>query len=181
MNPLKAIIVINDEKTMFAHWGKKRVVYDANNLPPSPGIDFSNDPGLTDQSQAADCDVNKIVDTFMKTGVMPGHDAPTLYGDFSTSLDFHDAQNIIAHANQQFEALDAKVRKRFQNDPAEFLNFVENEDNYDEGVKLGIFQERKAPVPSPKATESPNPAPEGGSPLPASPAPAEAPKAPKAK
>lgn len=103
-----------------------------------PGLDCSDDPGRTDQSQAAECDVNVIVDRFMKTGVLPGVDIKRVYGDFSEPLEYHDAMNVVAHAQLQFDSLNAKVRKRFGNDPTEFLSFVMDPTNAAEMIKLGL-------------------------------------------
>lgn len=120
-----------------------------------PGVDCSKDPSMTDQSQAAECDVNQILDRFMKTGVLPGVDIARVYGDYSEPFDFHEAQNIIAHANEQFAALNAKVRHRFHNDPAEFLSFVADPENASEMVKLGLATIKDTQPPSqPLKTDS---------------------------
>lgn len=132
-----------------------------------PGLDCSGDPGLTDQSQAKDCDVNLIVDHFAKTGILPGTDVKSVFGDFSDPMDFHDAQNLVAHANEQFASLDAKVRKRFHNDPVEFLSFMQDPGNAQEAVKLGLATLR----PSEKPISSPEPS-KGGKKASSEPAPA---------
>lgn len=126
-------------------WGGALVVRDAYNAYKDPGVSFEGDPGMTDQSQTEDCDVNKIVDRFMKTGVLPGVDVERVYGDFSAVTDYHQAMNVISHAQQQFEGLDAKVRKRFGNDPAEFLAFCNDPKNAQELVKLGLAKSVATP------------------------------------
>ena len=75
-----------------------------------PGIDFSGDPGRTDQSQASDADVNIIMKRYLQTGVLPSVSGTPLYDDFSDTVDYHEAMNIVIRAQQQFDGLDAFVR-----------------------------------------------------------------------
>ena len=103
-----------------------------------PGTDCSNDPGLTDQSQAAETDVNLIVKRALKSGVLPGLDAPKIFADVSNAMSYHEAKNLIINAENQFNSLDAHVRIKFENDPAQFLSFVEDPKNAEELVKLGL-------------------------------------------
>ncbi|QXP08056.1 MAG: internal scaffolding protein [Arizlama microvirus] len=51
--------------------------------------------------------------------------------------------NIVALANEQFANLSAHVRKRFQNDPQEFLQFTSDPENLPEMVKLGLAIKRE--------------------------------------
>lgn len=135
---IRAITPVRDDKVLEKKWNGKRVVRDAYNTYVDPGLDCTGDPGMTDQSQAADCDVNKIVDRYMKTGVLPGTDVEGLYGDFVDVTDFQTSMNIVIRAQEQFDALDAKVRKRFGNDPSEFLAFCNDPSNAKELVSLGL-------------------------------------------
>lgn len=115
-----------------------------------PGIDCSGDPPLTQQHFKDDCDINLIVERMTRAG---GYDVggighvPPQFGDFSSAVDFQEAQNIIARAGEEFAALPSKVRERFQNNPLKMLEFVEDEKNTEEAIKLGIASPR--PVVSP--------------------------------
>ena len=94
--------------------------------------------GKTQQKFAKDCDVNAIVKKFQKTGAMDhvSHFQPQ-YGDF-TGPDFHAAMTIVAGAQQMFESLPSSLRKKFENDPAKFLDFVQDEKNAKEAEELGL-------------------------------------------
>ena len=110
---------------------------------PPPQVEFRNDePSLTQQHFADECDINNIVEKYMITGVLGDPMAsPSVlpqYGDYSSVEDFHTAQNIIAQASQMFDTLPAQLRKRFNNDPAEMLSFLEDENNRDEAIHLGL-------------------------------------------
>lgn len=122
-------------------WSGKTVVRDGFSPSVDPGISFDGDPGLTDQSQAKDCDVNVIVDRFMKTGVLPQFQGSPIYGDFSEVASYQDALGVVAVAEEQFSGLTAKVRARFDNDPAKFLAFVNDPKNMRELVSLGLASE----------------------------------------
>nr|UXQ88154.1 MAG: internal scaffolding protein [Microvirus sp.] len=95
-------------------------------------------PSMTKQSFKDECNINKIMDKFQKSGALNHYakHAPT-YGD-TTGVDYHDALNIIADANTMFEELPSSIRKRFDNDPETFLKFVEDDKNSEEMVKLGL-------------------------------------------
>lgn len=103
--------------------------------------DFSG-PSHVQQSMKDECDINKILAQYERTGVIT-HTAkgnPT-YGDFLASADYQEGLNAILKANDMFMDLPAKVRKSFDNDPAKFLAFAQDEKNLPELQKLGLTNE----------------------------------------
>ena len=111
---------------------------------PPAQIDFSNhEPSLTQQHFAEECDINNIVERYLISGVLgdplASPSAEPMYGDYSSVSDFHAAQNLIAEATQTFDLLPASLRKRFDNDPAKLLAFLEDDSNREEAVKLGLL------------------------------------------
>lgn len=115
---------------------------------PPPQVEFRNDePSLTQQHFAEECDINNIVEKYMITGILgdPLGEGSCLpqYVDCTTVEDFHAAQTIIAHASQAFDLLPASLRKRFNNDPAQLLAFLEDESNREEAVKLGLVDHKE--------------------------------------
>lgn len=96
------------------------------------------DDTRTVQSGKADADINNIVARFNKTGVLPGSIIPPTFDSFDGIFDFQSAMNATIFARQQFMKLDATVRKRFGNDPQEFVEFCSNKENLDEMRKLGL-------------------------------------------
>ena len=97
-----------------------------------------NQPSMTKQSFKDECNINKIMAKFQTTGALNHYakHAPT-YGD-TTGVDYHDALNLVANANTMFEELPSSIRKRFDNDPEQFLKFVEDPKNADEMIELGL-------------------------------------------
>lgn len=100
-------------------------------------------PSRTKQSFKDECDVNLIMKRFKKTmgadflsrfqGYVGG-----MFGDFSGVTDYRSAIEQIDKARDVFLALPAKVRARFNNDPASFLDFCQDPRNADELVNLGL-------------------------------------------
>lgn len=95
------------------------------------------------QNAKDECDINKIVKKANAQGFLPPSQKEALYADVSESGSYHEAMNVVLHAQEQFDALPSHVRKRFQNDPAEFLEFAHNPDNVDEMVSLGLAKKRE--------------------------------------
>lgn len=110
----------------------------------------------TKQSFKDEVNINSIIKKYRKTGLIKHVNAnPGRYEDVSDVRNFHEAQNIIAEGKQMFNALPANVRERFQNDPGQLISFLDNPDNKDEAIKLGLCRKPKlAPKPpaAPPAT-----------------------------
>lgn len=111
-----------------------------------------------------DANINRIMKKYKKTGFLdPLILRDMKYGDFSSGEDFASMSMRILDAQHEFSMLPAHVRHRFGNDPGQLLDFLADEANYDEAVKLGIVKERDKPVVAPPATP-PASAPAVGSP-----------------
>lgn len=117
-------------------------------------------PGLTKQSHNPECDINQIMAKFLKTGLIEHRNTHAENYGFATSDDYHKSLNILHLANQMFDDLPSKARTKFKNDPAEFLDYVQNPDNEDSLYDLGLTSYPPAPPDPPE-------------PAPAAPAPAQ--------
>lgn len=103
----------------------------------SEDLDASHD-GLTRQEFKDDCDLNKIVARYEKTGMVDALERQGFYGDVSELLGYKDALNVVIQARELFNSLDASVRERFYNDPARLIDFLDDPKNRDEAVRLGL-------------------------------------------
>jgi phage internal scaffolding protein len=100
------------------------------------------------QSFKEECDINEILRRFGKTPeLMPVNALKGTYGDFSNVVDYHTALNQIIASEAQFDALPSNLRKRFDNDPAELLEFLQDPKNETEAIELGLVN---APKTEPK-------------------------------
>lgn len=126
--------------------------------------------GRTKQSFKDECDINNIMDRFLKTGILEfTQQNQPRYGD-STGLEYQDAMLIVANAKSLFNSLPPQLRDRFENDPALFLDFVNDDKNRAEALEMGLLKPEAAAV----AAEVPSPTP------PIAAVASKAPKAPKA-
>ena len=96
------------------------------------------DATLTQQHFKDECDINNILRQFNITGQLPDTPLSPRYGDFTGISDYHTALNQVIAAEHEFMRLPADLRARFENDPAQLIQFLENMDNKDEAIKLGL-------------------------------------------
>lgn len=116
------------------------------------GIDCSKDVCRTQQSAKEECDINYIVER-AKRGAdlsqLTRNTAP-MYGDFSSiPTDLRECLVIVRRADELFMTLDAHVRRRFDNDPAKMLDFLNDPKNRSEAVELGLVNPPKEDVKAP--------------------------------
>ena len=114
--------------------------------PSSARIRVALDTGeelITEQYHKNDCDIHTILRRFVATGVLPTLDKKAIYGDFSNVQTYQEAQNLIARTNEYFESLPARLRERFGNSTAQFIDFVNDPKNRKECEELGIFEKDK--------------------------------------
>lgn len=116
------------------------------------GLDCSvknplNTGRTTSQADKDAADINNILRRYEKTGELPVMiERDPSWGDFSDVPSFQEALDIVAKAEDQFAALDAHVRRRFDNDPAKFLEFASDDKNKAEMAKLGLLKAQDGPV-----------------------------------
>lgn len=101
-------------------------------------------PSLTQQQFKEECDVNHIMKKYTQTGELHHLSRKQgVYADMSEITDYQGMLHTVMEARQHFDALPADVREKFKNNPAELIKFVQDPNNYDEGVKLGLFEKNQ--------------------------------------
>lgn len=89
---------------------------------------------------AAECDINQIMNRFEKTGILEHVNTHQgKYGNFLEISDYQTALNHVISAQDSFMSLPSQLRARFENDPGQFLSFVNNPDNIEEMQKMGLI------------------------------------------
>lgn len=101
---------------------------------------------LTKQEFGKESDINVIVGRYVRAGVPIMPDTQQVFADVSNFGQFGEVLQRIHAAEDAFAALPADVRSRFENDPAKLVEFVQDDANYDEAVKLGILEKREPPA-----------------------------------
>lgn len=100
------------------------------------------DESLAVQSQKDEADINLIVKRFGVTGMLPQTVRIPQYADFDEVFDFQSAMNVVRQAQEAFNELPAELRRKFSNDPQEFLEFCQHEENLPILKKFGLAVER---------------------------------------
>jgi phage internal scaffolding protein len=150
---------------------KQKFVWD----PKAPAVYFDpDDPkskSVTNQSDKDSADINIIMERYQKTGLIAGQNRAPMYGDFTVLPNYYELNKTLAGVNQAFEALPAKTRNRFENDPQQLIDFLLDEKNDAEAIKLGLKTEKppvenqeKKPEATPKVAPSSAETPEKNAP-----------------
>lgn len=105
-------------------------------------------PSRTKQEFKDDCDVNRILARYQRTGALTHFSrfAPS-YGDI-TALDYQTSQNLLIRARQMFDALPSNVRKHVST-PAGFLDFVQDPKNKSKMEEFGLLPKSDPPPAAP--------------------------------
>lgn len=125
--------------------------YDPNR---DSGIDFKHEETRTHQSFAGECDINTIVKRGLATGQWPNPSGEAVFADVSDVSDYRAAIDIVRESERMFSALPAEVRRQFQNDPAEFIEFATDAKNNEKLVEWGLAKAQE-PIVAPGAKEAP--------------------------
>jgi phage internal scaffolding protein len=97
---------------------------------------------LTEQSHKDEVNINNIIkrhgtDMIRKTALLKSQE---YVFDDVTGNDFQEAMFKVNKAQESFDSLPSEVRKKFDNNPAKFMDFVQNPDNADSMVELGLAE-----------------------------------------
>jgi len=111
--------------------------YDTNAASNESGLDCE-DPSLAQQHFRDECDINNILRQFNITGLLPETPLSPRYGDFTGIHDYQSALNAVIAAEDGFMTLPADIRATFGNDPEQLINFLDNPENKDKAIALGI-------------------------------------------
>lgn len=94
---------------------------------------------MTEQSHELETNINRIMAKYQATGILNHvNKKQPIFGDFSEVPDYATALDLVITAQESFMQLPAKIRAKFANDPAQFLDFVGNPDNAEALVDMGL-------------------------------------------
>jgi len=102
---------------------------------------INNSPSLTQQQFKEECDINNIILKHAKTGEYTHVSKKMgMYGDFTKIQDYQSMVDTVIKAEEAFMSLPATTRARFSNDPGKLLEFLQDDKNKEEGIKLGLLE-----------------------------------------
>lgn len=111
----------------------------------NPGLDFGDEASLCQQNFQDECDFNKVLEKWRVSGQPIDHlnTARPGFLDVSDVQDYQTALQTIEDAQELFLGLPARVRERFNNDPAELLGYLSDAkpspEKIAEAVGLGLI------------------------------------------
>lgn len=111
------------------------------------------EPTLAQQQFKDECDINNILRQFNITGQLPDASLSPLYGDFTGISDYKTALDRVIATDEEFMNLPAQLRARFNNDAAELIQFLDQEENRLEAEKLGLLKPKEI-ITAPAVEES---------------------------
>lgn len=120
-------------------------------------------PDRTKQAHLRECDINTIIKQFSSTGMLAHISAKAAQGaymDLPDPIDFQQAQNILIEGERAFASLPSKLRDRFDNQVAPFLEFLQDPNNKAEAIELGLIPRPQAPADAPAGAAAPPAPPE---------------------
>lgn len=111
-------------------------------------LDTSGDERLTKQEFKNSCNINHLMARHNPSGRIPVVNVSQEIGvAIPPGFNFQQAQDIQLRAKQAFNKVPASIRNRFGNDPAEFMEFVQNPENIDECRKMGLAPQKEVDIP----------------------------------
>lgn len=120
---------------------------------------INDEPSLTQQQYAEECDINNIVKRYANdpaTWRMLTEGKKGVYADFSEIKDYQQMLNQVIHAQEAFMTLPASIRARFRNDPGSLLEFLQDPNNREEAVELGLIDKNNAQLAKPVIRDDSN-------------------------
>lgn len=109
------------------------------------------DESLTQQHFTRDADINVIAERFGLTGIPSYPLDPTHFRDTTADPDLRTILDQSIEAREYFNALPHKLRQRFHYSMGELWQFINDPENADEAVRLGLLS-RNEPSAEPPTT-----------------------------
>jgi len=104
------------------------------------------EPSLTRQEFLEECDINTIMARYEAGGAVSHvNRSEPMYLDTTGYPDLQGAMDQFREASLAFAALPAKVRKEFDNDPQQFVDFASDPENLPRMREWGLAAPEKLP------------------------------------
>lgn len=112
-------------------------------------------PSMTQQQFKDECDVNNILRKYSEYGHLDHvNRAQPRYMDCSSisAHTFQEHLDFMMDFEDHFDSLPEEIRKRFDDDPSLMMEFLSDERNHEEAMRIGILK-GEAPVVEPQRSE----------------------------
>ena len=107
---------------------------------PSEGMTFE-EASMTIESEAPGTTIDSYLKRYQATGLLgdPVRYSAGQFGDFADLQTFQESMNTVARVTETFAALPAALRAKFDNNPANYVEFISDPANVKEAVELGLL------------------------------------------
>lgn len=113
-----------------------------------------NEPSLTVQAEEPNCNINNIMQRYATQGILPPvNTAEPQYVDVSNIGDYMQCLQVVQNAQQAFDSLPSALRKELDNNPANLLSFIQDENNKERCYEYGLIN--RPAVETPKVIVTP--------------------------
>lgn len=89
--------------------------------------------------------INCIMKRYRRGMPLEVEKRPMHYGDFASAASFQEAMNRVVSAQEQFSELPGEVKKYFNQNPAELINFINDPKNKEKAIELGLIDKEIDP------------------------------------
>lgn len=96
--------------------------------------------GMTEQSHKDKTDINLILMDYKRTGLIKHAKQHEGKYDDVSAIDFQESMFKVTQVQSMFNQLPSDMRNQFNNDPAQFLAYVQDKSNADNLAKMGIIR-----------------------------------------
>lgn len=111
-------------------------------------FDYSNCPTMAEQHTAHLTDINYLMEKYAPDelaaylAARSSHRQEILGHDFSQEPSLQDSMNVVVQSRKAFDELPDDVKMHFKNH-VEFLKFIDNPENTEKMIKLGILTKKE--------------------------------------
>lgn len=105
------------------------------------------DESKTQQHMRDECNINKIISRYVKTGLVDHlNQNKAFYADLP-NLDYREAYEKVFQAEEAFSSLPSELRNYLDNDPAQFVDWMQSGEDMEMKRKYKLVNEQAPEVP----------------------------------
>lgn len=118
---------------------KIRKQFDADYVSSDYDTEVSSET-IVQQHLKSQCDINKVLERWLKTGFLDHEKKVNAqYADVS-NLDYRYALDTTIRAEESFMSLPSRLRRDFDNDPAQFLEWMQSDVDIEKKQEFGLLK-----------------------------------------
>ncbi|AXL14558.1 internal scaffolding protein [Microviridae sp.] len=125
----------------------KRMSMSREQIRKSYGISINQDECMTHQEFKEECNIYNLIKNhgydYLQNLNQSVTAAQAMYGDYTQINEYQTALNLVQKSNEMFMQIPSDIRKKFNNDAGQYLEFVSNPKNQDKLIEYGLATHNK--------------------------------------